>query len=423
MMRSTHCRAGALILLTGWIGFASCANEAAAKPQGPDLPAPKLTPFIDELKAMRAAQPQPDEAALRELKQYADVALGIVEGDARITARAERALLEHPFAWHPLEQALEHEDVAVRRRAAWLCGKSGHGELQLPLVIRFKYEKDPEAVVWIADALQKLGNDSGAAWLDAAMSNEATAEVAGQRAIEICNARGIELSESPTYVELRGAMQDIHAAWLSQGKGGNPDVEPPSGIHLDARLAKRLATTELTYLRPIDDAKYILTRCGRLAVPLLERALGASEHYLRTVSLHVLQALGPCASSTGPAVRKLLGDPMTRTYAVRTLGEIGDTDALPVLRQLLDAIEIESRAEAAYALGLLRDEQSRDILGKKLADETEAMDVRVNAAFALLCFGEHPEATAFLQQREEKGDYHAPTLRRLRDRLATLAKG
>ena len=48
------------------------------------------------------------------------------------------------------------------------------------------------------------------------------------------------------------------------------------------------------------------------------------------------------------------------------------------------------------------------------------MDVRVGAAFALCCLGQSPEAVAFLDEREAKGDYHAPTLTKLRERLQQL---
>jgi len=50
------------------------------------------------------------------------------------------------------------------------------------------------------------------------------------------------------------------------------------------------------------------------------------------------------------------------------------------------------------------------------------MDVRVRAAFALSCLGENPKAMAFLDEREAKGDYHAPTLTKLKERLQQLAR-
>ena len=109
-------------------------------------------------------------------------------------------------------------------------------------------------------------------------------------------------------------------------------------------------------------------------------------------------------------------------YAVRTLGEIGELAALEHLRPMLDSIDTELRSEAAQALGLLRDEPSREALLARMQDTGETMDVRVSAAFALSCLGENAAAVAFLDEREQKGDYHAPTLTKLRERLQKLSR-
>ncbi|MCA8974003.1 MAG: HEAT repeat domain-containing protein [Planctomycetes bacterium] len=402
--------------------FAACGEAAPEKPKGPTLPPPELQPFLKVLKDLAAAMPQPDEAAQRELRELTEISLGIVEVEARIRTRAERSLLEHQDAWFTLEPALSHEDLGARRRAAWLAGRTGQTVLLLPLLLRLKYENDAETVVWVADALQRLGNDTGLAWLDSAMTATPTAEIAGQRAIEICTERGITLNESPTYAELRQAMWEMSQTWRQTGRGGRPDVTPPSGPQLDARIATHLATTESTLLRPIDDARFVLTRAGRVGLPLLERTLGASESYLRTMALQVLAELGPCAKDVGPAVLKLLADPLTASVAVRALGELGEQAALPYLRPMLDSIDTELRAAATQALGLLGDEPSRAALGERMRDPNEVMDVRVGAAFALCCLGNDDAAKAFLDEREQAGDYHAPMLARLRERLQLLAK-
>ncbi|MBL8753950.1 MAG: HEAT repeat domain-containing protein, partial [Planctomycetes bacterium] len=164
-------------------------------------------------------------------------------------------------------------------------------------------------------------------------------------------------------------------------------------------------------------------RSGRLAVPMLTRTLAASEGYLRTMALQVLADLGPVALDAAPAVLPLLGDPMTAPEAIRTLGEIGAKDAVPFLRPLLDHVDTEQRVAAVRALGLLRDDASRDRLRTLLADAGEALDVRVGAAFGLLCFAaDDAAAEAFLAERERKKDYHEPTLQHLRERLLTLRR-
>jgi HEAT repeat protein len=114
-----------------------------------------------------------------------------------------------------------------------------------------------------------------------------------------------------------------------------------------------------------------------------------------------------------------LSDPITALYAVPALGEIGHRAALPWLRPLLDSIDTELRSAATQAIGLLGDEASRPRLVALLQDAGEGMDVRVGAAFAICCLpGDTAAATAFLAEREQRGDYHAETLRLLRDKLA-----
>lgn len=400
---------------------AGCGGDPPGTPQAPELPAPPLRSMLAELKALAATLQPPSPAVQRELRDLGDLALQLVEADTRTAARAERALREHADAWWVLEPALPHERVEVRRRAAWLCGQSGQTVLQLPLLLRLKYELDAETVVWVADALCRLGNDTGLAWLDAAIATHASAEPAGASAIEALRARGVDLPEQPTWDQVRQALQAQHANWRARGVSALASTPPAAGP-LAARIAAHVVTTESTLLRPVDDARFVLTRAGRLAVPLLGRTLAASEPYLRTMALQVLADLGPAAAESATAVLPLLGDPLTASYAVRTLGEIGAASALPSLRPLLASADIELRAAAAQALGVLRDETSREPLRQRLADPAETMDVRVGAAFGLLCFGADGPAEAFLAERETKQDYHEPTLARFRERLAALRR-
>lgn len=411
-------------ILLGLLGLAACGREptAAATAPEPPLPPLQLRPLLTELKALAAQLVAPGEATQRELRELGDLALQLVEADTRTAARAERSLREHAEAWWVLEPALAHERVEVRRRAAWLCGRSGQTVLQLPLLLRLKYELDAETIVWVADALAHLGNDTGLAWLDAAIASEATAQQAGAAAIEALRARGVDLPEQPTWEQLRQQLRTQLTAWERTGQTAVAGLTPPPTGPTEARLAAQLVTTEGTLLRPIDDAKFVLVRAGRLSVPLLARTLVASEPYLRSTSLELLARIGLPAQAAAPAVLPLLRDPLTASYAVRALGEIGAAEALPHLRPLLTGRDAELRSAAAQALGLLRDAASRDALRARLGDATETLDVRVGAAFGLLCFGDDAAAAAFLAEREAAKDYHASILAHLRDRLAALRR-
>jgi HEAT repeat protein len=415
-------RASWLLALAAALAAACSGDKAAAPDAGPQLPPLRLQPRIDQLKATAAGRTAPTAAEQKELRDLGDIALQLVESDERTLMLSTRSLTEHPSAWWILEPALVHDRAEVRQRAAWLCGQSRQTVLQLPLLLRLKYELDPPTVVWVADALARLGNDTGLAWLDAAIGAEATMQAAGASAIEALKARGVPLAEQPTWDEVRQALRQQHAAWLQRGTTALPDAPAPEPTQLAARLAQHLATTEGTQLRPVDDAKYVMRRAGVLAVPLLVQTVDASEPYLRTMALQVLADLGPVAKPATPAILPLLADPLTGSYAVRTLGLCGASEALPFLRPMLLGSDLELRTAAAQALGLMRDEPSRKGLQARLADAAESMDVRVAAAFGLCCFGGEAEAAAYLAEREAKKDYHEQTLARLREQLAALGK-
>ena len=400
----------------------ACDQEQAPAPKlaGPQLPALALRPLLPELKALAARHQPPAEPVQKELRDLAELALHLVEADARTKNRAERALLEHPAAWFVLEPALVHDEIVVRRRAAWLCGRSQQTILQLPLLLRLKYEADPETVLWVADALQRLGNDSGLAWLDAAIPIADTAERAGQLALEALAARSVELGDSPTWERIRAELQRLHGEWRKRGTPSLATIPAPDAAQLESRLAAHLITPEGWQLRPVDDARWVMRHTGVLAVPMLARALATDQHYIRTMPLQVLAELGPVGLGAADAILPLLGDPLSQAYAVRALGEIGARQHLPFLRPLLQHRDSELRTATAIALGLLRDEASRGALQQAMVQADETMDVRVGAAFALRCFGENAPAEAFLVERASKGDYHEPVLNRLRERLAAL---
>ncbi|MGK0353749.1 MAG: HEAT repeat protein [Planctomycetota bacterium] len=416
------------IAIAGWLTvmtmLVGCTKDAAANPGSERLSLPKLVlrPMLKELQTLAATHKAPEAKVQKELRDYADITLRLVRADARTENLVERSLLAHNDAWFVLEPALAHDDAAVRQRAAWLCGQSGQTVLQIPLLLRLKYELNPVTVIWVADALLKLGNDSGLLHLGYAFRRELTANQAGLMAMQALAARGVNVPKDPDWNALTTLLTEQADKWRKIGKSGLATVAAPAKQQFMARLAHQLQTPEGTQLRPVDDARFILTRLGALGVPMVASVLQAEEHYLRSMPLQVLTELGAAARSATDAIVPLLGDPLTCMYAVRALGEIGATETLPHLRPLLGSRDTELRAQATQALGLLGDGQSRAALEARLQDANETMDVRVGAAFGLLCLGDHAVASAYLAEREANLDYHEPTLTRLRERLSGRAR-
>ncbi|MBK8097928.1 MAG: HEAT repeat domain-containing protein [Planctomycetes bacterium] len=398
------------------LGAACGKKQEPAAPVLPPLPPLQLRPLIDVLHAQAKAIARPGEAVQRELDELAAIALKPSEVDPRTATRAERALLGHDHALAVLEPALKHAEAAVRARAAWLIGRSGQPLGVFPLLFRLKYENDPQAVLWLADALHRLGNHAGLPWIDGAMGVEATANDAGQIAIGICKDCGVAVQEQPTWAQLQAAMQDLHKAWRLTGLVARCTATAPPADAVAARVAAHLVTTQGTLLRPVDEARWVLTRGGQLMVPHLRAALVAEEPYLRTMVLQVAAELGKTAAALAEPILPLLGDPLTAPYALRALGEIGATQFAEHLVARLGVVDTEVRAAAAGALGVLGHAAATPQLQALLADEQEILDVRVQAAFALALLGD-AGGTAFLQERKLKGDYHVPMLERLLERL------
>ena len=399
--------------------LAACGGEPqSTHPKMPALPPLQLLPRIEELKQL-GSRPvvSLSDVQQRELQEYADVVLGLTEADERIQKRAERNLLESEHAGAVLIPALKHKDAAVRSRAAWLLGRTSRSILQFPLLLRLKDETEPAVTVWIAEALHRLGNDAGLVWIDAAINHEATAQEAGTAALNLLREDGATLAEQPTWLELQQELQQRTKTWRRTGIGSRDGVTPPDAAEVLAILCKHLSITESFLLRPIDEAKFVIIRSGVLALPTVEIAITAAEPYLRSVALQILAELGRTANPLCTKTLPLLGDPLTAAYAMRALGELGCSDATAHLVARLSSPDIELRASAAGALGLFGATEHAPALAALMADANEAMDVRVQSAFALRCIGDNSAAVAFLAERKQKGDYHAPTLQILEDRL------
>jgi len=398
----------------------ACAKDALQPTwSGPPLPPLVLHDVLAEFEALAKAPPPPPDSTQREVRDLADIALRLVEADARLFARAESALLAHAHAPLGLEPALKHMEPGVRARAAWLCARTGQAILQLPLLLALKDERDPDTVVWLAGALLDLGNDAGAAWLTAAIDDARTAERAGALAIEALRVRKVELPDAPTWDQLRTELRRLTNAWRTTGAPSLPNAPEPDPEELERRLAAHLITPAGWQLRPVDEARFVLRNLGRRGVPMMARMVLDQGHHPRTMPLEELANLGQSASSAADAVLPLLGDTASCADAIRTLGEIGAPAHAPYLRPFLDDPQSELRTAAAMALGKLRDAPSRARIQKLLRDAGETRDVRVAAAFGLCCFGDDAEAAAYLAERAQKRDYDESVLALLRERLAT----
>ncbi len=404
--------------LLAFVLFAACRPAAppAAPQRPPEPPPPALAPHLARLEALAHGGPQPPAPTLvAQWREMAELAFGADSADRRLAVRAANALRDEPGARWALEDALGHADAAVRRGVLTLLGELGLQASLPPLLMRLKYEPDPQARLDVIAALTRLGNGAGLEELAASFARPDLAEAAGALAIDALRRAGTEPGENPTWDQLRTGIDALHDTWRRTGQVPPLAAGTAEPELLAARFATHLVALTGFQLRPVDDARFVLSRSGTLGLEMLRPCLLASEPFLRTHSLEIVRDLGVAASPLTDAVLPLLGDPLTRADAVRTLGRLRAVAVAPRLREWLAHENLEVRCAAAGALGPIGDRTALPTLRQFVDDPKAPMDLRVQAAFSLAILELDRPGYRFLLRQLDAGDYHEPTLRELLD--------
>ncbi len=219
--------------------------------------------------------------------------------------------------------------------------------------------------------------------------------------MKVLRQAGRDPGEFPSYVELDAALAKLHGHWLIQTS--TDEMSPLTR----ARLAQHLINLEGFQLRPVDDARFVLSKLGALPLPLLIRCCHAQETYLRNHCLEILRDIGPTAKETASAILLLLDEPISRVLAAETLGYIGNPMAGDALLVLLTDKDPEMRATAADALGPIGHLPAIPALAQMLQHADSSMDEKVQAAFSLSILVPSGPGHEFLQERLQESDYHA----------------
>lgn len=406
--------AGVLLL-----ALAACGRPTAAPPTPAPLsdpPPPRLVAHEAALTKLAASGPVPPDAKkLAELAELAALAFGGEASDRRLASRSHAALRDDPAARWGLEIAIRHDDVAIRRGALALLAEQPRQASWPDLLMRLKYELQPFARLDVLRALALHGNAAGLAELAASFQRSDLADQAGAYAIEILQKCGRDPGTAPSWEQLGQGLLELAREWTDTGRAAALPQPTPEPELLRARLARHLAALNGFQLRPVDDARFVVSRSGGLGLELVAPCVLAQEALLRSHSLEICQQLGVVAAPLTEAVLSLLGDPLTRAEAVRTLGRLRATQAAPRIRAWLDHPALEVRCAAAGALGPLGDRSAIGVLRGLMDDGKQPMDLRVQAAFSLAIFELDRPGRAFLQARRQDGSYHEPTLSELLD--------
>ncbi len=278
------------------------------------------------------------------------------------------------------------EEPWLRSRAAWYLGHAELDRCVPALVLRLKYEKDGETVVWLAQALSRYLNFAGLPGL-IAVANDPAAPANGlarQTASELCTEFGFPSAE----------------ALLQTWDSGDPDdaLPPPSrSLAFRAEILHWIARLDEYQLRGVDDARFLFERLDEPAASELAGALFDESPHVRLHAAQSLGRMGRRAAVAATPLGRALALPDLAPTAAEALGSVGFYQSGPELEARLAPTEaLELRVAAARGLARLGLADSGPGLRAALAVPDNPPELRQALAEALAYSGGGPEAAPIL---------------------------
>lgn len=345
--------------------LAAACSEEAPDPRANTAAQPDYRPVIEKKLGEWAPYglPDPDERKVREVRELLDAATltgRVAQGAARSLDQMEPALLAAA-----LIEIVEGRDFSDPLRPAAYARLRGMAlPATLPrLVLRLKYEKDWTANVDLAATMLALGYGSGLDALIVILKEEGAdwAEEARRSAAQVLAQLPPQEGWNPgaDWEADWGRLIEVERRWalyrkLADDRPPDTDLPPP----LRAEVWRMIAKLESQPLRPVDDARYVLSRLDGRIVPELCAALEDEDHYVREHVLQTLAWMGPCvghwARRTGydylERLQRAMGDPRQRARVLETLGASGMPEAAALVLPWLGEGDIEEITAAADAL-------------------------------------------------------------------------
>ncbi len=355
----------ALLLAGVLAGAAACGrsgNPQGARVQLPELRDVVATHLLEDTGRGIVELPASRRSTLDQLLEAS--AAGGEIGKRTSRDLHEAAPEELAAAFLPLVEDRKTE-VGLRRLAyAWLR-EAGPPAVVPRLILRLKYEKDWPSNVTVALALLQRGNGAGLEALQNILASEKDDPVVQQARSAAAQAL---LSLPPREGWTPGAdfkadwnrLLEVETLWLRERRLSPEGPEPVLDRDTQAEVWRFLAHFDSQPLRPVDDARYVLSRMGGRVVPELIAALADKSAYVREHALQTLTWMGPAAGAwarrTGFDVLGPLtlasNAPLTRGRALEAMGALGLSDAANVILPWLSHGNREEVTAAAD--GLLR---------------------------------------------------------------------
>jgi HEAT repeat protein len=354
-------------------GLVLAAGLGACTPADPSDSKPPLAtdafvtgPAIASLVFQSQADGLPvlTQARIAEVADFLDA----TRSSGRLAQSAGQRLAQMPAAERAsayLSMVEDRETPVELRQMAYADLRDHAPDEILPrLCLRLKYEKDSWSAIAIAHALLLRGNGAGLDALIAILGanpETATAEANRSYAADLIRILPVQSDWVPGQ-SFEGDWQRLltaRSSWnnhrlLASDEAPQPEFSPA----MQAELWRMIARFNSQPLRPVDDARFVLTRQRGAVVPMLLQAARDPDRYVRE---HALQTLSWIGNAVGhwslthdfdyiAELRPILNDPLSRTRGLEALGAAGLSAAATVLWPWLLQGSMEERSAAADAL-------------------------------------------------------------------------
>ena len=327
------------------------------------------------------------ELALEDLKTLGDAAIpalterlldGETDSAERVAAAECLGILSSPAASRALLGGVRRgEDSWVRSWSSFHIAEAGQNEVALDLALRLRYEKDPEVVVWLGVALER-------------MDCLATVETIAQIASGPDDGHGVALARAQLALieERRGkTAAELIVLWDGPDAGQLQEAPPSLGLRRQVWKAAAEFSEKHFQLRNVDDARFALSRMGAWVAEILAPALGDEDLGIRLHVCQVLERMGPRARAVEPYLILALDEPQVAPAAAEALARVGTGASLEglVLRSA-PPYSYELQVACLRALGRLGEPSALDALraGFERATAPGLEDQRQIAAAALV---------------------------------------
>jgi hypothetical protein len=360
-----------VILLLGLPVLSGCSGETTSNGTA-DVAIPTWSPVVADALAEYAEDGLPEVEAER-IEDYLDLLdLGTTGENGRRRARQRLQDEDAAMVTSAMLSIVEGRDAEAYLRSeayAWLR-EFGVAAMMPRLALRLKYEKDWVANVDIAVGLLRFGCGAGLEPMVTILrTEEGIAELEEARWAAVAALNELPVVEDWTpgldfdsdWRHLLAVDEEWRHNRLLPGWTGSPTASRP----MRAEMWKTIAKLRSQRLRPVDDARYVLTRLPTWVFdPLCETAYDENRY----VREHALQTLAWSDSTVGrwaqsqhydlaTKLTPLLADAAQRGRVLEAMGASGLSSMQQALLPWLQQGGLEESTAAADALLRCADQQ------------------------------------------------------------------